>query len=157
MTYLYAGLGIAMITGIAAMMQIGNNINNLLYLNLPKKDNYMNSSLPKDDKKIMKLLYDKNVPEENVCDFIKSESSGTVYNDGAIFKFTGTQTPLTNNPLKVDCVIVNHEKKHRILITKKDNDIYRYGMFSCFLENDIFENIPICEFELKIKSVDEKQ
>ena len=40
MTYLYVGLGIAMISGISAMMQIGNNVNNLMLLSTFKKNEY---------------------------------------------------------------------------------------------------------------------
>ena len=59
MTYLYAGLGIAMLSGIAAMMQVGNNINSLIPLSVLKIDNYSNSSLAEYDRKIMKILYKK--------------------------------------------------------------------------------------------------
>ena len=37
MTFLYIGLGIAMISGISAMLQIGNNINNLIFIITLKK------------------------------------------------------------------------------------------------------------------------
>ena len=43
MTYLYAGLGIAMLSGIAAMMQVGININSLIPLSGLKLDKYSNS------------------------------------------------------------------------------------------------------------------
>ena len=43
MAILYLGLGIAMISGISAMMQIGNNINNLMLLSTFKKDDYYES------------------------------------------------------------------------------------------------------------------
>ena len=56
MTFLYAGLGIVMLAGISAMMTIGNNINNLLLLSSYKEDNYIDSSLPKIDKEILKIL-----------------------------------------------------------------------------------------------------
>ena len=42
MAFLYIGLGIAMISGISAMMQIGNNINNLMLLSSFKKMNIFN-------------------------------------------------------------------------------------------------------------------
>ena len=60
MTYLYAGLGIAMLTGIAAMMQVGININSLMPLSVLKLDKYGNSSLAKYDRQIMKKLYTVN-------------------------------------------------------------------------------------------------
>ena len=42
MTILYIGLGFAMISGISAMMQIGNNVNNLMLLSTLNKINIMN-------------------------------------------------------------------------------------------------------------------
>ena len=43
MTFLYITIGIAMISGISAMMTIGNNINNLSLLSAFKKDKYYES------------------------------------------------------------------------------------------------------------------
>ena len=40
MSFLYVGLGLAMISGISAMMQIGNNINNLQTLSSFKQNKY---------------------------------------------------------------------------------------------------------------------
>ena len=41
MAILYIGLGIAMVSGISAMMQIGNNVNNLMLLSTFKQDKYL--------------------------------------------------------------------------------------------------------------------
>ena len=67
MTLLYVGLGIAMLSGISAMMTIGNNINNLLLLSSSVKDKYINSSLPNYDKKILKILENYEGPDSEVC------------------------------------------------------------------------------------------
>ena len=40
MAFLYVGLGIAMVSGISAMMQIGNNVNNLMLLSTFKRNEY---------------------------------------------------------------------------------------------------------------------
>ena len=40
MAFLYVGFGLAMISGISAMMQIGNNINNLTSLSSFKQNVY---------------------------------------------------------------------------------------------------------------------
>ena len=53
MAILYVGLGIAMISGISAMMQIGNNINNLTLLSSFKENEYFQSSLPSYDRRII--------------------------------------------------------------------------------------------------------
>ena len=75
MVYLYAGLGIAMISGIAAMMQIGNNVNNFTNISSLKNNSYASSSLPKFDREIMKNLYTQSVPDSDICDYIKNKIS----------------------------------------------------------------------------------
>ena len=44
MTGLYIALGIAMISGISAMMKIGNNINNMMLVSSFKEKEYFNMS-----------------------------------------------------------------------------------------------------------------
>ena len=56
MNFLYVVLGLAMISGISAMMKIGNNINNMMFLSTFKKNEYFQSSLPSYDRRIMKIL-----------------------------------------------------------------------------------------------------
>ena len=56
MAFLYIGLGLAMVSGISAMMQIGNNINNLTLLSNFKEKQYFQSSLPNYDRRIMDFL-----------------------------------------------------------------------------------------------------
>ena len=46
MTILYIALGMAMISGISAMMQIGRNVNNSMLLSAVKQNEYYQSSLP---------------------------------------------------------------------------------------------------------------
>ena len=56
MAFLYIGLGLAMVSGISAMMQIGNNINNLTLLSSFKENEYYQSSLPSYDRRIINFL-----------------------------------------------------------------------------------------------------
>ena len=51
MGILYVGLGIAMVSGITAMMQIGNNVNNLTLLSTFKQNEYYKSNLPNYDRR----------------------------------------------------------------------------------------------------------
>ena len=55
MPYLYAGLGIAMLSGITAMIQIGNNMNNYSTLSSIKPELYKSSTLPEIVREIMNL------------------------------------------------------------------------------------------------------
>ena len=61
MAFLYIGLGLAMISGISAMMQVGNNINNLQTLSSFKQNQYYQTSLPSYDRRIMSFLNDYSV------------------------------------------------------------------------------------------------
>ena len=56
MAFLYVGLGLAMVSGISAMMQVGININNLTSLSSFKENPYYQSSLPSYDRRIMSFL-----------------------------------------------------------------------------------------------------
>ena len=143
MTYLYAGLGIAMLSGIAAMMQVGNNINNLIPISALKLDNYSNSSLARYDRQIMKILYSQTVPNNDICSYVKNSISSPIYEDSEIFISTGTQSPSTHKIFSENCALVNKSNKHRVVITNSSNEAYKYKMFSCYLESD-----PFCGFEI---------
>ena len=116
MTYLYAGLGIAMLSGIAAMMQVGNNINNLIPISVLKLDNYSNSSLAGHDRQIMKILYSQTVPDNDICSYLKNRISSPVYEDGETFVSTGTQSPSTHKIFSENCALLNKSNKHRVCL-----------------------------------------
>ena len=130
-----------MISGISAMMKIGNNINNMMFLSTFKKNEYFQSSLPSYDRRIMEILENYSDLDSDVCSYIKENINDVVYEDGQLFLSTGTQTPSTN-PLFVDsCVLTNNNIRHRVLIKK--NDLGTYNMFSCYLKDDSF-----CSYEV---------
>ena len=141
MAILYIGLGIAMVSGISAMMQIGNNINNLMLLSTFKKDEYYQSNLPSYDRRIMDILNNYSGSDADVCSNLKVNLSDSLYEDGELFISTGTQTPSINPLFIGSCVLVNKEINHRVLINK--NDLGSYNLFSCYLKNETF-----CNFEL---------
>ncbi len=143
MTYLYAGLGIAMLSGIAAMMQVGNNINSLISLSILKLDNYSNSSLAGHDRQIMKVLYSQTVPDNDICNYVKNSISSPIYENGETFLSTGTQSPSTHTIFSKNCALVNKSNKHRVVITNTSNEAYKYKMFSCYLKSE-----PFCDFEI---------
>ena len=142
MTILYLGLGVAMISGISAMMQIGNNINHLLLLNTFKRDEYFKSSLATYDRRIMQFLGNYSGPASDVCLNLKENINDTLYEDGELFLTTGTQTPSTNSLFIGSCVLVNKEINHRVLINK--NSLGNFNLFSCYLKDQTF-----CPYEVK--------
>ena len=141
MSILYFVLGIAMISGISAMMQLGNNINNFMLLSTFKKDDYYESSLPSYDRRILDILNNYSGIDSDVCSTIKENISETLYEDGDIFLSTGTQTPSTNSLFIGSCVLVNKNLNHRLLISK--TNIGTFNLFSCYLKDETF-----CPFEV---------
>ncbi len=142
MTILYIGLGIAMVSGITAMIQIGNNVNNLMLLSTFKQNEYYESNLPSYDRRIMYFLNSYSGSESDVCSNIKLNLSDTLYEDGELFLSTGTQTPSTNSLFLGSCVLVNKEINHRVLINK--NSLGKFNLFSCYLKDQTF-----CPYEVK--------
>ena len=142
MFILYVGLGFAMISGLSAMMQIGNNVNNLMFLSAFKQNDYYQSSLPSYDRKIMDILNNYSGPKEDICKNVKNNFNDTFYEEGEMFLSSGTQTPSTNSLFEGACVLVNKELKHRVLINK--NEINGFNLFSCYLKNK-----PYCTYEIE--------
>ena len=141
MTFLYVGLGLAMISGISAMMQIGNNINNLSLLSSFKDNEYYQSSLPSYDRRIMNFLNNYSGLDSEVCLKTKENLSETFYEEGEIFLSTGTQTPSENSLFVGSCALVNRELKHRVLIKKSSDG--SFNLFSCYLKSETF-----CPYEV---------
>ena len=141
MSILYFVLGIAMISGISAMMQLGNNINNLMLLSTFKKDDYYESSLPSYDRRILDILNNYSGIDSDVCSTIKENISETLYEDGDIFLSTGTQTPSTNSLFIGSCVLINKNLNHRLLISK--TNVGTFNLFSCYLKDETF-----CPYEV---------
>ena len=141
MVALYLALGIAMISGISAMMKVGNNINSMVFLNTFKRNEYFQSSLPSYDRRILKILENYTDLDEDVCSFIKENINDVSYQDGELFLSTGTQTPSVNSLFIGSCVLTNSNIKHRVLITK--NNLGNYFLFSCYLKDESF-----CPYEV---------
>ena len=142
MAILYIGLGIAMVSGITAMIQIGSNVNNLMLLSTFKQNEYYESNLPSYDRRILNFLNNYSGSDSDVCSNIKLNLSDTLYEDGDLFLSTGTQTPSTNSLFLGSCVLVNKEINHRVLINK--NSIGTFNLFSCYLKDQTF-----CPYEVK--------
>ena len=134
MAFLYVGLGLAMISGISAMMQIGNNINKLSILSSFKENAYYESSLPSYDRRIMSFLNNYSGPDSEVCLKIKENFSETKYTKGEIRP--------NNTFFKGGCVLVNTDLNHRVLIKKSDEG--NLSLFSCY-----YKKIdPFCPYEV---------
>ena len=131
-----------MITGISAMMQIGNNLNNMSPLSALKIDSY-GGKLPTYDRQIMKSLYTQAVPDSDICSYIKDSIKEPDYVDGDIFSETKKQTYSKNSLFSESCVLVSTKAKHRVLIIPKTGEAYKYGFFSCSISQSSY-----CDFEI---------
>ena len=141
MAFLYVSLGLAMISGISAMMQIGNNINNLMLLSTFKQREYYKSNLPSYDRRIMDILENYSGSDSDICSNIKLNLSDSLYEEGELFLSTGAQTPSTNSLFVGSCALVNKEINHRVLINK--NNVGSFNLFSCYLKDQTF-----CPYEV---------
>ena len=141
MTGLYIALGIAMISGISAMMKIGNNINNMMLVSSFKEKEYFNSSLPNYDRRILEILETFSDFDSDACSHVKENINDVLYEDGELFLSTGTQTPSLNPLFSNSCVIQNNNIKHRVIIKK--NNLGTYNLFSCYLKDESF-----CPYEV---------
>ncbi|MDC3168132.1 hypothetical protein OA867_01770 [Prochlorococcus sp. AH-716-D22] len=141
MTLLYIGLGMAMISGISAMMKIGNNVNDLMSLSTFKQNNYYQSTLPSYDRRILDIINNYSGPDSDICSNIKQNLNDTLYEDGELFLSTGTQTPSINSLFLNSCVLVNKDLKHRVLINK--NELGTFNLFSCYLKEQTY-----CPYEV---------
>ena len=130
-----------MISGISAMMKIGNNINNLMLLSTFKENDYFQSSLPSYDRRIMDILDKYTGSSEDVCSHIKEKLSDTLYEDGETFISSGTQTPSLNSLFIGSCVLVNKDINHRVIVNK--NNVGDFNLFSCYLKEE-----PFCPYEV---------
>ena len=70
MVYLYAGLGIVMITGISAMMQVTNNISKLNLVSQFKSDSYKSAKLSKYDRYFLEKINNPAAPNSDICKYI---------------------------------------------------------------------------------------
>ena len=73
MVYLYAGLGIVMISGITAMMQVANNVSNFNLISAIKTDKYVTADLAKHDRRFLKIINDPTAPKSDICKYIYSQ------------------------------------------------------------------------------------
>ena len=146
MTFLYVGLGIAMISGISAMLQLGNNINNFTLVSTLKNNEYYQSLLlPSQDRKIMEFLNSYSGPDNDVCLEVKKDlNKYLTLNEGL---YNGEEEGISSTPsnhefLVNSCVLVNNKLSHRVLI-KKNKELGTFNLFSCYLKNEI-----ICPYEV---------
>ena len=147
MAALYVGLGIAMMSGISAMMQIGTNLNKIKLVR-SFSDNY-SSELAINDQKIMDFLDSYSGSDADVCSSLRQILDYPNYQPGPKFDDKGiAETPSKENMFLGSCALFNPSINHRVLI-EKNGELNTFSLFSCLVEIGKFDT-PICQFEQKI-------
>ena len=147
MTFLYIGLGIVMISGISAMMQIGNNINNINRTSITsnfRRDEYFQSNSPDYDKEILKILLNLSGSDfdnsEDICNEVIEQLTSDLYEPGEPYLKKENLVDL-NGFFDETCTLRNN--LHRVLIKKNKTD--NFNLYSCYLkESEIY-----CPYEEK--------
>ncbi len=144
MSYLYAGMGIAMMSGIFAMLQIANNLSNLSTINYQTESSYYtNDSVRLFDQLALKEIEihqnSLNKPT-NVCEEILSDIDISGYNLGFLDQSSGRYIESNHERFEGECLIENKNEKHRVIITNI-KDVYKY--YSCIYDSSYSK----CDFE----------
>ena len=142
MSYLYAGLGIAMLSGIIVMMRVGSNVDK--FITEMSKDNqisndYVDSNSPYYDKKIIKILYQDSstIPESEICEYVVDR-----LNENKPPTFEKSNVP-SNKFFSQSCALEDEDGNHRVVINKNIDN--KYELFSCS-EKEKTGNY--CKFEI---------
>lgn len=153
MTYLYAVLGIAMLTGIMAMFEMGLSLTGQQSLLSPPNDAYTGGTPEqRDDRLWMQLLHDsdaldaigRNLRSQSLCDQLLCRVSEVQekrckgengFEDGygslAVFSDTVIDPAVySRHPFPGACVLTNGT--HRVLIVPQEGEPEApYGLYSC--------------------------
>lgn len=135
MVYLYAGLGIAMLSGIMAIFEMGLAVTGQSFLSSPVSA-YHNSSAKKTDKKFSIDLYggwDK--------EFLNADPSVPISCENLLKVDGYSWESLSKDGFFKDSCVANNGQ-HRILV-KLDTSDMPYRVFTCFLD----VNDAQCSFE----------
>ena len=155
MVYLYAGLGMVMLSGIMAIFEMGLALTGQTLLPVPPDDYLSSQSMKDEDKIFLKALADETtslvddktfpdlVSEEGLCSALnRIDNAGwSLISEG---RFESGCYLHTVHP----CVLKEDDKKclHRAVVKENpDNNQLSYQLFSCALSGDDER----CSFELE--------
>jgi len=177
MSYLYALMGMAMLTGIMGMMQMTSNLNrsglnlcNNIDCSSPPTDLYFGSSYQDADRFFLSFL--QSLTEDNefvwhqdnrLCENMRAEALKFETNNNINkkisedYSISNISTSSKSNRLIYSCILESGQ--HRILISYRDGDetkpLYNFKYYSCIKEDQfpqtktqfISDELGICPFE----------
>ncbi len=140
MAYLYALLGISMLTSIMTVIQISTSITNQREFSVPNQDLYLDSESQNSDRLFLKLLKQGNESwgyGNDICDNLMSYSRQMANGYKSLAKYkTALDTTSDNERFVGSCALTNGV--HRILITPYDKTEKLFGLYSCLLDGKVF-------------------
>ena len=136
MVYLYAGLGVLMLSGIMAIFEMGLSLTGLSMMPTPADIYLQDSDLKMSDKRLMELLRDPKAVSQGLA----SQALCTALVQGYSEQYPGQSTWQADHRMPIDqgrwvrsCQL--NRGYHRIVIMPPDSghDHIPYKLFSCVL------------------------
>ena len=144
MHYLYAFMGIAMVSGIVSMLEISTSLSNQSLVTAPAPDTYFanDSNAPAVDRAFLQALTTKADSSwqkgSEFCNELKIEA--TKISNLASNYVVQERSKSTHPKLSSSCTLIS--PTHRVIISYSNPTVNTYGLFSCRTESSLY-----CAFE----------
>lgn len=149
MTYLYAVLGILMMSGIISIFNMSLNITSQPIKAVLPENNYQNNKFDLKDKLFLELLQNSDKSwgtGEELCEKIKTEINNPSNNFSDLVNYQKSiLSPSENERIIGSCSFDN--SNHRILIKPRNEDNKSFYYFSCMINLEK----GFCDFEDDLK------
>jgi len=144
MTYLYAGLGIAMLTAVMAMFQIAMGLTQQQIVSKPPQDTYLKSVWQSNDQQFLRLIKTMDSgwgTGSTLCDKIRQTIATTSMYSSLSDYGPGLVSSSSHPRLMGACALANGG--HRVLIAPAPAGATGYRLYSCLVKAGDVE----CGFE----------
>lgn len=136
MVYLYAGLGIAMLSGIMAIFEMGLAVTGQSLLRSPEESYFDDIAAKNIDKNFMKNLYDGKWEKK----FIDADPAIPISCSNLLPIDGYSWEPIERGAFKGSCAV--NSQSHRILV-ELGSEVMSYRIYTCFIKSDNGQ----CSFE----------
>ena len=139
MTYLYAGLGIAMLTSIMVILDVANSFLQYQSYSISYPGTYLGSTLQSKDISFLKLvsLFDSDID----CTLIEKEIQNNPLFSGLSSYSLGIPSPSSHTSFINSCVFSS--QGHRVIIAPSRTFSAYPRVYSCVPDKEV-----VCNFEL---------
>ena len=149
MVYLYAGLGVAMLTGIMAIFEMGLALTGRSLLPAPQDMYLSNAEVKLKDRRLLRLLVGNpaavapGLNAESLCIALRDAYQDAYLQDGDSNPWVvGSATPLTSGRWVGSCFL--NDGSHRVLVRQDGaDDASPYRLYSCVVTT----GSDLCLFE----------